>query len=252
MVLDEADELKSRALASALTSSVFEARELGTSHNLGCPQRATWMATGNNIRVAGDLPRRCYRIRLDAKTDKPWQREGFLHEDLQGLVTEQRGRLLAAGLTLARAWFVADRPVPKNVPVVGGFNSWSKVMAGVLACAGIDGFLGNLPDFYAEADADAVEWEAFLAAWYERWKEPIGAAEVARAVQEAGALQAALPDDLAETVGNRGFNGKLGKALAKRADTRFGETGLRLARAGKDSRGGTLRWRVLTDGDGEA
>jgi len=30
------------------------------------PQRATWMATGNNLHVGGDLARRCYWIRLDA------------------------------------------------------------------------------------------------------------------------------------------------------------------------------------------
>jgi hypothetical protein len=91
------------------------------------PQSATWIANGNNIRLGGDLPRRCYWIRLDAKTSRPWQRENFLHSDLPEWVLKNRGDLISAVLTLAQGWFTADRPASGS-PVIGGFLEWSKVI----------------------------------------------------------------------------------------------------------------------------
>jgi hypothetical protein len=40
------------------------------------------------------------------------------------------------------------------------------VVGGVLAHAGVDGFLGNLEGLYAQADEDEIVWEAFVEAWY--------------------------------------------------------------------------------------
>src|SRR5439155_1740787 len=67
--------LTSPSLAAALTSPDFTDRILQRSEIAKVPQRATWIATGNNIRVGGDLVRRCYWIRLDAGVARPWQRE---------------------------------------------------------------------------------------------------------------------------------------------------------------------------------
>jgi hypothetical protein len=95
--------LQSASLEGVLTAEVHEGRVLGQSTMVKVPNRATWLATGNNIRLGGDLPRRCYRIRLDPHVSRPWMRSGFTHEDLTGWVAEQRASLIAALLTLARA-----------------------------------------------------------------------------------------------------------------------------------------------------
>ena len=98
-------------------------------------QRATWIATGNNIQLCGDLPRRCYWIRLDARESRPWQRKNFKHPDLLGWVTRNRGRLIHALLTLARAWFAAGKPKAPNSPRLGSFEAWTETVGGMASSA---------------------------------------------------------------------------------------------------------------------
>src|SRR5260370_3923870 len=104
--------LQSAALDLALTSHTVQERILGQSRNGVYPQRATWIATGNNIQLGGDMPRRCYWIRLDAHMDKPWRRGNFTH-DLEAWVPEHRGDLIAALLTVASAYYPAGSPAPQ-------------------------------------------------------------------------------------------------------------------------------------------
>jgi len=52
--------------------------------------------TGNNIQLAGDMPRRCYWIRLDAKQSSLFHRSGFRHENLRAWMTIHRAGLIAA------------------------------------------------------------------------------------------------------------------------------------------------------------
>ena len=81
IVIDNLDgELRSPALAQALTATTWTDRILGKSEMPSVPQRAVWLATGNNVHLGGDLPRRCYWVRMDAKHSRPWQRECFCAE----------------------------------------------------------------------------------------------------------------------------------------------------------------------------
>ncbi len=54
--------LRSESLAAAITSTAWKDRLLGRTEMLELPQRAIWVATGNNLQVRGDLPRRCFWI----------------------------------------------------------------------------------------------------------------------------------------------------------------------------------------------
>src|SRR5829696_3824967 len=219
------------SLARALTARTWTDRILGRSETVTVSQRATWIATGNNIQLRGDLPRRCIWIRLDARESRPWQRENFKHPDLLSWVTRNRGRLVHALLTLARAWFAADKPKAPNLPRLGSFEAWTETVGGMVAFAGIPDFLGNLAELYDKADAGGVEWEGFLQTWWEvlNADRPATVADLTKAIADHDALRAALPGDLAE-------------ALAKRAGTRYGEDGLHIVRAGEFRRAG--RWRL--------
>ena len=96
---DEVSELRSAALASALTQDPFEGRILGQSKLVEVPQRATWAAAGNNVRITGpDMPRRCYWVRMDAERARPWERDGFRHDPLLGWAQVHRWDLLCACL----------------------------------------------------------------------------------------------------------------------------------------------------------
>ena len=133
-------KLQSSALDLALTSHTMQERILGQSKNGVYAQRATWIATGNNIQLGGDMPRRSYWIRMDARTDKPWMRGGFTH-NLEEWVPAHRGELIASLLTMARAWYAAGRPSPqKPLPRMGSFQSWVEVVGGILHFVGLTNF----------------------------------------------------------------------------------------------------------------
>ena len=106
VVIDNVNyRLDSDALCSAITSITISDRIFRTFERIVLPVKCAWIATGNNVQLAGDMPRRCYWIRLDAKQSKPFHRTGFRHENLRAWVTEHRGELIAALLILARYWF---------------------------------------------------------------------------------------------------------------------------------------------------
>jgi hypothetical protein len=236
--------LHSASLNLALTSHTVQERILGQSKNGTYAQRATWMVTGNNIQLGGDLPRRCYWIRLDAHTDKPWTRGGFKY-NLAEWVPAYRGALIAALLTLARAWYVAGRP-HASVPRVGSYQAWVDTVGGILAYAGIPHFLGNLETLHEQTDDEAIQWSAFLHAWYDRYQNrEVLVAEVVRDITMGACkdLASALPDELAD-IYKGDLKRRLGKALAQRVGSRFDESGLRLVRASINRRSGTVYWKV--------
>jgi hypothetical protein len=274
------NKLSSPSFASVLTAHNWHDRMLGTTGMVTLPQRATWIATGNNIKLGGDMPRRCYWIRLDTQLARPWQRptEGFRHPNLLGWVSENRGDLLAALLTISRAWFVAGKPAAE-VPPLGSFEAWARTVGGILAFAGVQGFLLNLDALYEQNDEESSEWEAFLVAWSDVFgEETVTVADLCNTLlpgfsgqqslagttrsvsdEQAAILREALPGELAEGLeieqkrsntaaggygggAGTGFRRKLGKALAKRIDVRYGD--LRLEKASGDAHAKVSRWRV--------
>ena len=247
ILIDEARDLRSPRLSAALTADTYTDRRLGHSEMIDVPQRATWAAAGNNVALGGDMPRRCYRIRLDPKTARPWTRNGWRHPDLEEWVTAHRGKLLGALLTITRAWHAAGRPAGQ-APTIGGFTQWAETVGGVLTHAGVTGFLGNLPDLYDHADDDASQWEAFLDAIDAAMNgQKFTTGHLAGLIGDAGAITETLPDELAPKLLTPGFKVTLGKALRARVDTRHGENGLHLIHAGQDSHARTPQWQVATD-----
>jgi hypothetical protein len=233
------------SLARALTARTWTDRILGRSETVTVSQRATWIATGNNIQLRGDLPRRCYWIRLDARESRPWQRQNFRHPDLLSWVTRNRGRLVHALLTLARGWFAAGKPKAPDLPQLGSFEAWTEIVGGMVAYTGIPGFLGNLSALYDKADEGNAEWEEFLLAWWETFAEkPVTVAELTKRVENDDDLREALPPDLAEALDKSkgSFSRRLGNALSKRSGTRYGADALRVVKAGELRR--AVRWKL--------
>lgn len=235
--------LSAPSLGALLTAITWQDRILGESRMVTLPHRMTWIATGNNVKLAGDLPRRCYWVRMDAKQARPWQRTGFKHPNLVEWTLAHRGELLAAALTLVRAWVVAGRPKAKGLPILGGFTGWSETVGGVLAHAGIGEFLGNLTEMYDTMDEETEAWEPFLIAWQQVWDhKEVTVAEFTTSLPDNTALIEALPPDLADAWANhKSFNRRLGGALGKKAEMRF-PCGLYVHK-GRKGRGG-VQWSV--------
>ncbi len=160
--------LDSAALASVLTSTEWNDRELGHSRIAHASNRCLWLMTANNSSFSAEIARRTVRIRLDARRDRPYLREGFKHV-LPSWAEEYRGELIWAALTLWRAWLAADRPA--GTKTLGSYESWARVMGGVLQVAGIEGFLGNRDEFYRSADTEGERWRALVAAWWEKHRD---------------------------------------------------------------------------------
>ena len=173
--------LDSPALELMLTGNGINERILGQSKSAKPKNEATWMATGNNLLIGGDLPRRCYRIRLISPTATPEERDDFEIKDLEQWTGDHRGEIVTAILTVARAWYVAGKPQPKKVPNLGTFTDWVKTVGGMLEFAGVEGFQGNRDDLRSKNNEEAKEWEAFLSSWSDfygdTWKSASDVAE---------------------------------------------------------------------------
>jgi hypothetical protein len=245
--IDEAATLRSAKLGAALTASDHQDRRLGKTEIIRVPQRATWIAAGNNVQLGGDLPRRSYRVRIDAQVARPWTRSGFRHPNLERWTAQHRGELLAALLTLARAWHVAGRPKAPDLPALGSFEAWAATVGGILRHAGVEGFLGNLAELYDQNDEEARSWEVFLRAVGDVFDDgAFSTADLAREIGQVETLADALPEDLAAAQERKSFSQVLGKALKRRVDTRYGDAGLRIIR-GAQGTDNTARWCIAVD-----
>ena len=68
-----------------------------------------------------------------------------------------------------------------HLPALGMFESWSRVMGGILQVAGVPGFLSNLSDFYESTDTEGEMVRSFLAAWWEQYQDKeLGVADLYR------------------------------------------------------------------------
>ena len=144
-----------------ITGEMHRDRLLGKSQTVSVAVRCSWIITGNNLQLAGDMARRCYWIRMDAGCSDPFRRTGFKHERLKEYVLEHRRELLIALLTIARAWFAAGQP-KASTPLVGSFERWTEVIAGILQHAQVDGFLANSDRLFEQSDVERSDWETFI------------------------------------------------------------------------------------------
>jgi len=246
IVLDNVEHvLASKHLARALTSTTWKDRILGRSIQAELPQRAIWIATGNNLWVGRDQARRSYRMRLDAKMERPYQRsQSQFRHPLPQWAVKKRGDLLAAILTIARAWLSAGRPAAPT-PTLGGFEAWAEVLGGILAFIGVEGFLANATDLHEQIDDDTVAWAAFCTGLFETFgNKSVTVSEIEREVRREGSqLREALPPELLGALDGGQFTKSLGYALRHNADRIFDET--RVERAGKNAHTKVARWRVM-------
>jgi hypothetical protein len=250
IVFDNAERhIDSESLHSTLTSTKVGGRILGASDYQVYPNKSVWALAGNNLSISPDLSRRGYWIRIEPTTSKPHTRIDFKHPDLLGWISENRSELLWAILTLGRAWFSAGCPKP-SVQVLGGFEDWSAVVGGILEHAGVQGFLSNSAGLWEEANTESSEWEIFVIRLYsEKGTNPMTTSEIYEMITNNPEIfDSELPTPVASAISGQkegtGVN-KLGKALRKIKDRRFGDAGLYLTRGPRTS--GTNPWCLKVD-----
>jgi hypothetical protein len=162
--LDNLDRfLNSPSLASLLTSTEFQGRELNYSRILSLPNGMTIVGTGNNVQASGELSKRIAPIYLQSPLEAPESRQDYRHPDLRAYVESERPRVLGALLGLVAAWRAAG--MPRGSVPFGGFERWSAVVGGILAVAGYQDHLANLAKWRGTSDEMGVEIVALVAAW---------------------------------------------------------------------------------------
>jgi hypothetical protein len=110
----------SAPLAAAMTSSDFKGRLLGANKQITVSTRATIIATGNSLNMAGDLSSRFLLVRLNTELERPEDRsvDIFKIRDLRPWVIEHRQQLVAAVHTIVRVYLQECRRcggTPANV-----------------------------------------------------------------------------------------------------------------------------------------
>ncbi len=127
VVLDNATgNIERDSLNAVLTSTRYSGRILSKSEMVELPNNATWIMTGNNVDLDGDIHRRVAWIRLDTKMDRPYTRkeDQFHHTDLIEWIEDNRGLLVWAALTLIQNWIAKGRP--RGDERLGSFEGWSE------------------------------------------------------------------------------------------------------------------------------
>ncbi|MBR1209470.1 hypothetical protein [Bradyrhizobium sp. JYMT SZCCT0180] len=138
--------LRSDQLCQMLTQDEVQVRVLGASKNVRIPSTALICATGNNLSIHGDLNRRAIRIRLDAKCERPDERR-FDH-DATALSLRKRAELVAAALTIVRAYLSAG--APSQASPMGSFEDWSDTVRSALIWLGMGDCRGDVDAMRAD------------------------------------------------------------------------------------------------------
>jgi hypothetical protein len=142
-------------LDRALTATTWQDRLLGGNVAVELPLNVTWYATGNNVTLTADTVRRCLHIRLESPEEHPEVRSGFRHPRLLEWVSQERGKILPAALTLLRAWWVAGKATT-DLSGWGSFEGWSDIVRQCIVWLGLPDPAETRDDLEEAADVEGV------------------------------------------------------------------------------------------------
>ena len=229
-------ELGGDLLCQIVERPLVTVRRLGVSNIIEVENRATVFATGNNLRVRGDMVRRTLICDLDAGVERPELR-AFTFDPVQKVLLD-RARHVGACLTVVRAYLAAGTPAPR--PPVASFGDWSRLVRSALVWLGCAD-PADAMEAAREDDPELEEHRAVASAWMECVGDaPVAVRDViAKALGHTGLFDALM------TVagdGRAGINAaKLGKWLAGKQGRIV--AGLAFRRDGINGHEKVIRWR---------
>ena len=127
-------KITSHELATAVTTAAeLEVRKLGETTRIRTLNRSVFAITGNQLRIGGELPRRCLLARINPNKAEPESRQ--FKFDPPARARERFPNLAVAALTAARWYLQADCPQPSYADSkrqLGSFEEWNRVVRGLL------------------------------------------------------------------------------------------------------------------------
>ncbi|MPZ82201.1 MAG: hypothetical protein GEV28_18090 [Actinophytocola sp.] len=165
--LIEGHVINSAVLARLITERTWTDRRLGSNTAATFTNDRIWLATGNNLRVGGDMASRSVWVRLDPDCPQPEARSGFSIPNLDTWILDPDNQALVLHhlLVLVVDWCRHGAPTSTAVPQMRQFTRWAQHLGGFLTHHGIGDFLANHTDA-AALDEDAAEWAHFLHTWH--------------------------------------------------------------------------------------
>lgn len=149
-------------LCQMIERPIVEPRILGVSRSARIESRATTFATGNNIRLVGDMTRRVVLCSLDPNMERPELR-AFCASPFD-LVLADRGKYIAAALTVARAYVMAG--YPGRLRALASFEDWSRIVRSALVWLGRPDPVETMEAARAD-DPTTASLRTLLGAWYD-------------------------------------------------------------------------------------
>ncbi len=157
-------------LDAAVTGTRWQERMLGTNRMFDGPLRPFWGATGNNLRVKGDMHRRVVPIRMASPLEDPESRHDFAYPNLIEWVGEHRPQLVAAALTVVRAYIAAGRPRPSGLARMGGFEEWDELVRAPLIWQGAPDILEGRREISQE-EGETAAFRSVLETWARAFRD---------------------------------------------------------------------------------
>lgn len=154
-------ELGGDALCQAIERPVVSVRVLGYSKLVQIESRATCFATGNNIHLLGDMTRRVVLCSLDPNMERPELRQ-FKNNPFAEVLAN-RGKYIAAALTVVRAYIVAG--FPNQLPALASFEDWSRLVRSAIVWLGRTDPVETMEAARAD-DPTTANLRAVVAGWY--------------------------------------------------------------------------------------
>jgi hypothetical protein len=152
------------SLDMTLTAGFLKDRVLGLSEERSVPVDTIFLASGNNVELLGDTRRRVLHCRINARVERPEERDGFRHPDLLAWIARERPQLIVAALTILRAFCLAGRPVVGRFKPWGSFEAYQALICGAIRWLGLpapeDTRLGLI-----EGETETERLGSLLRAW---------------------------------------------------------------------------------------
>ena len=163
--LAEGTVIDSPVLARLITDRTWADRLLGRNKTAAFANDRVWTATGNNLRLGGDMRTRSVLVALNPDMPRPEERTGFQIPDLdQWILAPANQRLVLWHLlALVADWTRCGAPRRRGL-TMRQFTPWAEAVGGFLAHHGIPGFLANV-ETVRDIDEEEATWTAFFAQW---------------------------------------------------------------------------------------
>lgn len=235
-------------LAQCVSRREVAGRLLGSNAKWQGEPMACISITGNNLQIVGDMPRRTLRCRLDAQMEHPHLRR--FRRDLESHVRAHRPELIAAVMTVLRAYHAAGRPDVGDIPPFAGYEPWSRMVRHPIVWLGLPDPLGSQIEVLGrdpalqKVGAILLNWHAMLGGKKELLATVVSATKNVLMDDPVGDHKDALREIFLEVAGEKNEISvkRLGNYLRWHVDHPVG--GYVLRQPGEDKHTGLMFWAV--------